>query len=182
MSLYLKIILTILGLAYLISPMDIIPEIFIPYIGWIDDGLVLACIFYMLRNNKLPDFTFLKNKNHIKNSSHNTSEHNRFQGSAYGANGANDTGGTSHKKKDNTDQSSETKNHQTDNHRQKTPYDVLGIDPDASKLEIQTAYKKAIKKYHPDKLSHLGEEFTHLANKKFIEIQRAYDFLIHNKK
>ena len=58
-----------------------------------------------------------------------------------------------------------------------TPYDILGIKPGASKKEIHNAYKQAIKKYHPDKLSHLGKEFSNLANEKFLEIQRAYDSL-----
>lgn len=158
--------------------MDIIPEMIIPYIGWIDDGLVLACILYMLRNNKLPAFPFVKNKKHVKNFSHNTSENNTFQQST---NGPNDTE-ASDKKRDYNSQTSETKNHHTEKHRQKTPYEVLKIEPDASILEIQMAYKEAIKKYHPDKLSHLGEEFAHLANEKFLEIQKAYELLIQNNK
>jgi DnaJ-class molecular chaperone len=36
--------------------------------------------------------------------------------------------------------------------------------------------------YHPDKVSHLGEEFRQLAEKRFKEIQVAYQELIRNKK
>jgi DnaJ-class molecular chaperone len=48
------------------------------------------------------------------------------------------------------------------------------VDDSASWSEIQTAYKNKAKQYHPDKLSHLGEEFSNLANEKFLEIQQAY--------
>ena len=54
----------------------------------------------------------------------------------------------------------------------------LVLAPMHQKKKIQAAYKEAIKKYHPDKLSHLGEEFSILANEKFIEIQNAYDILM----
>ena len=31
------------------------------------------------------------------------------------------------------------------------------------------------KKYHPDKVSHLGEEFQKKANEKFQEVNKAYE-------
>jgi DnaJ-class molecular chaperone len=57
------------------------------------------------------------------------------------------------------------------------------VDESASWADIQTAYKNKAKQYHPDKLSHLGEEFSTLANEKFLEIQQAYAKLksIYNK-
>ena len=61
MNLYLKIILILFGLAYLISPVDIIPELFVPYLGWIDDGFVLWTILHLIRYGELPWFLFKKN-------------------------------------------------------------------------------------------------------------------------
>ncbi|MCJ7541582.1 MAG: DnaJ domain-containing protein [Desulfobacterales bacterium] len=58
------------------------------------------------------------------------------------------------------------------------PYDILGIKPGASPQEIHTAYRQAAQAYHPDKVSHLGPELQELAEKKFVEIQRAYEKLI----
>ncbi|RKY03146.1 MAG: hypothetical protein DRP54_00280 [Spirochaetes bacterium] len=54
------------------------------------------------------------------------------------------------------------------------PYAVLGISPSSSNEEVKKAYRELANKYHPDKVSHLGNEFIELAKKKFIEIQEAY--------
>ena len=59
----------------------------------------------------------------------------------------------------------------------KDPYTVLGINRNASADEIKNAYKKLVNKYHPDKVHHLGEEFRKLAEKRFKEIQEAYQRL-----
>ncbi len=55
------------------------------------------------------------------------------------------------------------------------PYRVLGISPGAAKEEIQSAYRKLASQYHPDKVAHLGAEFQQLAEKRFKEIQQAYE-------
>ncbi|CAH8682614.1 unnamed protein product [Schistosoma rodhaini] len=55
-------------------------------------------------------------------------------------------------------------------------YDVLGVSKSASNLEIKTAYRKLAKKWHPDKNP------TEKANKKFIEINEAYEVLSNSKK
>ncbi|MCD4722060.1 MAG: DnaJ domain-containing protein [Desulfobacula sp.] len=159
MSLYLKIVLIIFGLAYLISPIDIIPDLLLPFVGWIDDGVVIATIVYLIRYGKLPNF-FFKKKGAFKQ--------------PFNQKTTNFTSNTN--TRPNTGQANQKKT--SSSHIPKTPHEILGIGPNASKKEIQTAYKEAIKKYHPDKLSHLGEEFSDLANEKFLEIQNAYDTLM----
>ena len=57
------------------------------------------------------------------------------------------------------------------------PYRVLNVPRDASVEEINSAYRKLAAKYHPDKVTHLGEEFKELAETRFKEIQAAYDRL-----
>lgn len=57
------------------------------------------------------------------------------------------------------------------------PYEVLGISRDATPSEIKRAYKQLAGKYHPDKVLHLGDEFKALAEKRFKEIQEAYQQL-----
>ena len=56
-------------------------------------------------------------------------------------------------------------------------YAILGLKPGADKDTIKKAYRKLSMKYHPDKVSHLGEEFRAVAEEKMKEINAAYDFL-----
>jgi hypothetical protein len=58
------------------------------------------------------------------------------------------------------------------------PYQVLRITTGASKEEIKAAYFNLIKQYHPDKVSHLGQEFQKLADEKAQLINRAYQILM----
>jgi DnaJ-domain-containing protein 1 len=57
------------------------------------------------------------------------------------------------------------------------PYTLLDVSPTASPDEIKTAYKRAVARYHPDKVAHLGKEFQELAHKKLLAIQHAYETL-----
>jgi DnaJ like chaperone protein len=52
---------------------------------------------------------------------------------------------------------------------------ALGVEASATAEEIKSAYRELVKKYHPDKVGHLGEEFQELAHRKFLEIQGAYE-------
>lgn len=54
-------------------------------------------------------------------------------------------------------------------------YKILEISPDASNEEVKKAYKRMAIKYHPDKVSHLGEEVREAAENKFQELQAAYE-------
>lgn len=54
-------------------------------------------------------------------------------------------------------------------------YKILEIEKSASVDEIKTAYRKMVKKYHPDKLRDLGEEHLKGAKEKFQSIQDAYE-------
>lgn len=54
-------------------------------------------------------------------------------------------------------------------------YKMLEIDKNATDSELKAAYRKMVKKYHPDKLSGLGEEHIKGAQEKFQNIQNAYE-------
>ncbi|WP_372744097.1 TerB family tellurite resistance protein [Lutibacter sp.] len=54
-------------------------------------------------------------------------------------------------------------------------YKILEIEKTATNEELKAAYRKMVKKYHPDKLQHLGEEHVKGAEEKFKQVQKAYE-------
>ena len=54
-------------------------------------------------------------------------------------------------------------------------YTILGVDPSATDEEVKKAYREMAKKNHPDLVSNLGEEVHQAAEKKFQEINEAYE-------
>lgn len=57
-------------------------------------------------------------------------------------------------------------------------HNVFGLKYPSNIQQIHDEYKKAIKKYHPDRLENFGEEFREMAEIKTKEINEAYQFLI----
>ncbi|WP_308991636.1 TerB family tellurite resistance protein [Mariniflexile litorale] len=56
-------------------------------------------------------------------------------------------------------------------------YKILEIDKTATTDEIKKAYRTMAKKYHPDKVIHLGAEHQKGAEEKFKQVQHAYEQL-----
>lgn len=133
--------LIILGLIYIISPYDAVPD-FIPILGQADDLFILGVLLYYLWGGSLP--SFLRRGSREASSSRTRSSR---PGQSEAGEGDRD------------------------------PYAVLGVSPGAGPEEIRAAFRQASQAYHPDKVAHLGPEFQELAQKKFIEIQRAYEIL-----
>ncbi len=153
-----------LGLLYLLSPMDILPD-YLGASGLIDDILLILILIYLFRKIMRPER--IKNsvfREFTKYFFRNAYSHNsEFR---YKRDGQPGPGGGS------TDQSAEEPKIDSQD-----PYAVLGIKPGASREEIRNAYRDLSKKYHPDKVNHLGSEFRDLAHKKFIDISQAYEAL-----
>jgi len=61
-------------------------------------------------------------------------------------------------------------------------YDVLELVPTATDEEVKKAYRKMAVKYHPDKVSYLGEEIQQAANEKFKKVNEAYQFISKERK
>ena len=61
-------------------------------------------------------------------------------------------------------------------------YKILGIDRQASVEDLKKAYRKMANKYHPDKVSHLGEDFRKAAKEKFQKVNEAYSQIKKEKK
>ncbi len=57
----------------------------------------------------------------------------------------------------------------------KSAYQILEIDSAATNDEVKLAYRKMAKKYHPDKVMHLGNELQRSAEDKFKAVNKAYE-------
>lgn len=54
-------------------------------------------------------------------------------------------------------------------------YQILGLSKDASDDEVKKAYRKMAIKYHPDKVSYLGEDVQEAAKEKFQNLSDAFE-------
>ena len=145
-----RFIIIILVLAYALSPYDLLPDVMVGW-GWIDDLIIIGLVwryFHMLK----------KKREAFQKYYQNSQKTYGYAGGAAGKSG-----------------SHANSKRETFNHRD--PYTVLGIERGASQEEIKSAYRRLAIKYHPDKLGHLGDEFKALAEKRFKEIQVAYQEL-----
>nr|WP_321221172.1 DnaJ domain-containing protein [uncultured Psychroserpens sp.] len=61
-------------------------------------------------------------------------------------------------------------------------YKILEITKEATDDEVKKAYRKMAKKYHPDKVIHLGKEHQAGAEEKFRQVQKAYEQLQKERK
>ena len=166
MSSFHKTLLVIIALAYLISPLDLIPDLFIPWVGWVDDAFIVGMIFYYLRNGTLPAFFSWPGMGRKK-------PFDQERSRDFGNDKKTDSTGNGK-----TDYTTRQAPRQTESRtRKKTPHEILGVTPGASREEIRSAYRKAVKEYHPDRVAHLGKDLQALAHQRFIEIKDAYNYL-----
>ena len=143
----MKWLIAILAFLYLILPMDLFPDL-IAGLGWVDDLILLGVLWYLFFKRPKPQ----------------VDRGERAQGTESETNGPRSRASGSGPFEDQA-QSAED------------PFAILGVPRNASQKEIRTAYRRLAARYHPDKLTHLGEEFQSLAERKFKAIQTAYDAL-----
>lgn len=146
----MKILLIILAIIYSLFPFDILPDFLVGW-GWLDD---LAIWGFLLR------YLYLQKKK-----AGNYHNYYRKSQEAFQNNYRKGSGG---------EKSSAGQDRAGDATASKDPYTVLGVDKHASREDIKKAYRQLVNKYHPDKVAHLGDEFQRLADKRFKEIQEAY--------
>lgn len=60
------------------------------------------------------------------------------------------------------------------NDPQERAFRILGLHQGAATKEVTGAYHALANKYHPDRVSHLADEFQDLARQKMAEINQAY--------
>jgi len=144
----LAIILIVL---YAISPLDVIPDL--PGVGWVDDILLIGALIWFLkarRPGESPgDF------------------YRRYRGYKRPPPGQGES-----RYEEKRDEEA------TIDHEEEDPFKILGVEPGGSPDEIKAAYRRAVAKYHPDKVTHLGKEFQEMAHRKLVAIQGAYEALM----
>ncbi len=151
-----KKLLWVVGILYWLLPVDFFSDFNIG-IGWLDDILVGILLYFL--------WGYIKHR----------LAYERQQNQDYGYQKSGDWG-------DSGFQGSYSGNWQ-ENPKSETqgslrnPYEILGVNPGADFAEIKRAYHRQASKYHPDKVSHLGDEFRALAEEKFKEINMAYEML-----
>ena len=146
----IKVLLSVLGLSYLVSPYDLLPDFFVG-LGWLDDLLVLGALWWYLYVYRRRQYGYQRARPRAD-------------------------GPGSRESRQGTDEA-DSKEEAPAFAGLKDPYTVLRVDPQASQREIREAYLELVHQYHPDKVSHLGEEFKALAEDRFKEIQKAYEAL-----
>ena len=143
----MKILFTILALIYALSPYDVLPDLFAGW-GWLDDLFILFLLW-----------RFFYAARRIGSGAQGYRQFGR-QGNGSRYSGADTGSGAS-----------------ASDAGPRDPYTVLGLSKDASAADVKQAYRALANQYHPDKVSHLGEEFRQLAERRFKEIQEAYQAL-----
>jgi DnaJ-domain-containing protein 1 len=145
----MRILLIILGLIYVLSPYDLLPEFFLGWRGLLDDLILLYFGWRFLQNLSQKQSgaqSYYQQRRQFFEQNKGSNEKGSF-GTDPGFNKA-DT--------------------------PKDPYTVLNVPRNASQEDIKKAYKQLANKYHPDKVLHLGDEFKKMAEERFKEIQQAY--------
>ncbi|RLC29636.1 MAG: hypothetical protein DRH37_07130 [Deltaproteobacteria bacterium] len=150
----MKFFLLLLGLLYVICPYDLFPDFFVGP-GWIDDLIVLLLMGWHFR-------VYSKK---------------REQPGSFSGHGEK-TGPDREERKQGRSAEGGRDSHPRRDGGPEDPYTVLGVQRDASPEEIKKAYRRLANKYHPDKVSYLGPEFQSLADRRFKEIQAAYQALM----
>jgi len=146
----MRFLIYLIPILYVLCPYDLLPDFFVG-IGWIDDLIILGALYWY-------HFIYRPAKIRARSEGAHYQEGEGRRRESYQEN---------------------QKRAQTDKRFSKPdPYEVLGVNRGASIDEIKGTYRKLAAKYHPDKVEHLGDEFRVLADKKFKEIQEAYQELV----
>jgi len=145
----MRILIYLIPILYAICPYDLLPDFFAG-LGWIDDLILLGALYWY-------HFYYRPAKAKAK---YEGTYHQDGQG-----------------RQNKTYNENQNNAQKDERFSRRDPYDILGVNRHASESEIKNAYRKLANKYHPDKVDHLGEEFKELAEKKFKDIQEAYQKL-----
>jgi hypothetical protein len=146
----MKYLIYLIIILYALSPIDLVPEWIAGPFGLIDDIIVIGALYwyFIYRPSKM-----------------RAGYHKSYYREGQGPRGEGF-------------QENHRRAHPANGFSRRDPYEVLGVARGASIDEIKNAYRKLANKYHPDKVTYLGDEFKELADKRFKEIQEAYQELV----
>lgn len=63
----------------------------------------------------------------------------------------------------------------------RSPYELLGVAPDADARAVRSAYRRALKLCHPDRVANLDADLQELAHRKSKALRRAYEQLLRER-
>ena len=149
----MKILFIILAILYSLFPYDILPDFLVGW-GWLDDLVIWGLLWRYLYTQKKKARSYHQYYRKSQGTSHNNSRQSADENKSSGG-----------------------QQRPGDAAAAQDPYAVLGVDKNTSQEDIKKAYRQLVNKYHPDKVAHLGDEFQKLADKRFKEIQQAYQIL-----
>lgn len=156
---------------YFVSPIDFIPEALFGLFGKIDDFSLLGLLIWFLSKQIITrKQNYRKNYQQDRSYGFNDRQNNESR-NQYNRNSSK-KGNNGHYEQKEKYKRGKQSNETND------PYVILNVSRYATKDEIKKAYKELIKKYHPDKVAYLGEEFQKMAHKKMVNIQKAYEVLM----
>ncbi len=64
---------------------------------------------------------------------------------------------------------------------QKDPHVILGVKRDTPTDEVKKRYREKLLEYHPDRVQHLGREIQELAEKRTRDINDAYQAILRQR-
>jgi hypothetical protein len=144
-------LLLILCILYVLSPIDLLPDVLgLP--GRFDDLLVvLGTLLYLFTGSK-------KAPNAGRSSRAGPTSEGRKGKEGRGESRDSHPGGAPREPQD--------------------PYSILEVNRGADLDEIRGRYKEKLLQYHPDRVQHLGKEFQDMAEKRTKEITEAYQQIL----
>jgi len=140
-------------LAYFVSPIDFIPDLLLPGVGFVDDVVLLAITLSTVSRYVRPQHVAQARRLLAPRSGRRQEEPLRKE------------------KTGQHDPSSQTGRRTEDDYA-----NILGLDGNITPSHIKACYSNLAKKYHPDRVQHLGSEFREMAERKMTEINEAYQY------
>ena len=61
------------------------------------------------------------------------------------------------------------------------PWEMLGIDRDATRADIKKAYRTKLAGLHPDKVARMDPEIQDLARTRTVELREAYEIVLEDR-
>jgi hypothetical protein len=142
--------LLVLCILYVLSPIDILPDVLgLP--GRIDDLLVaLGTLLYLYTGSKKAPGGGRSRRGGANESRRGREERRESRDSSLGG----------------------------DAREPYDPYSILEVNRGEDLEEIRRRYKEKLLQYHPDRVQHLGKEFQDMAERRTKEITEAYQHIL----